>query len=535
MAGQQSNAAREFKRVQAFFQEYFRPEGERLPFDKDLWDGPREDGLERAHRKFTTRDKQDLLDGRASLIVRLPELTRCLIWDIDIRQCLIWGIDIRRAIKRILKAGWDDDLVFYVCPSTSGDGYHLYLFLTDALPQAEARRLALALGKRYAIPADVTYPSGDQGISAPFRKGKPLETYQTFEKPPEIQKSLFPDTPAKEIPPEIKLPACNTTRHVLKKAGIHAALDSSFVTEQASSAQLPLDTDRGKTQGKGKQPRQRNPQAVTSGKDSLTPLPPKEQQRLERMRETHAKDRKAYRKFKPAEASKRRSSAADHLPGDIVDTLKSCKDLNAYRAALIGRWPKGPCYRQRLALCAGVDLFRHGATEREALEIVEAACKASGDTETASRLRAVRSAYKRIREGGSAAGAASSSANITTFPATAWGPDLRELAPKDRTPEARRRVLLALEGIPIGVDGVRIHSTRTLAERTGCSRHVCWEVLKELALEGVLQIDKGRGSIPLSGPPQAPTSPYKSPPAGDYAHHRSKPFKRLSGDRRTPT
>jgi predicted transcriptional regulator len=285
-------------------------------------------------------------------------------------------------------------------------------------------------------------------------------------------------------------------------------------------------------------------------KELLTSVPDsslsrlEEQARLERFRTRHAEQRAAFRSElhlmfgQDAKVGATRGKAK-HLAATLADALGSARDACGYVEALAESWPRGAGLRNQLALTAGSDLHRFGYDLATAQGIVEAICQNAGDREVKDRLRAVREAYTAIREGRAVQGSASSAPNMTTFAAVAWGCDLRKLSPSQRREEARRRVLLALDSLATDDTGKRLHSSRTLAERTGINFKTVNEVLNQLHAEGLIERMPGGSRIPVqpAQPNGAIGKDLELPltPIGDPSEHMptlssaEKPYTELQG------
>ncbi len=249
-------------------------------------------------------------------------------------------------------------------------------------------------------------------------------------------------------------------------------------------------------------------------------LPPNEQARLENQRRAHAKDRATDRTTSPVKLARQ---ANTKLPPTLAHILRNCEDREDYAATLCRMWPRQPGCRHFLALAAAVDLYKFGYSLEHAQRIVKRACRVAGDNEPDDRLRAVRDAYRAVRQGERVTGTGSG-APMTVFSAEHRGPDLRTLPPSERTAERRRRVLAALESITTTDAGVTQCSCRTLAERTGLNKEAVAVTLRELEAEGILQ--RVRTGVMMSTadpshkPPEAPEAntpntdspiPYRAP------------------------
>lgn len=141
---------------------------------------------------------------------------------------------------------------------------------------------------------------------------------------------------------------------------------------------------------------------VQDGKEGeIGTLSPDEQQRLSKMRHTHAKERAGYRQPKHAAGHR---NVNPQLPQGIAQALRDCNTLAKYKSTLLRLWPKRAGNRQTLALAASGNLFRFKCSEHEAVRIIESACRTAGDDEIAERREAVRSTYRKARAGESIGG-----------------------------------------------------------------------------------------------------------------------------------
>lgn len=215
-------------------------------------------------------------------------------------------------------------------------------------------------------------------------------------------------------------------------------------------------------------------------------LPPNEQARLENQRRAHAKERATDRATSPVKLARQ---ANTKLPPTLAHALRNCEDREGregYAATLCRMWPRQPGCRHFLALAAAVDLYKFGYSLEHAQRIVKRSCRVAGDNEQDDRLRAVRDAYRAVRQGERVTGTGSG-APMTVFGAEHRGPDLRTLPSSERTAERRRRVMAALESIAPTDAGVTRCSCRTLAERTGLNKEAVAVTLREFEAEGILQ------------------------------------------------
>ncbi len=244
-------------------------------------------------------------------------------------------------------------------------------------------------------------------------------------------------------------------------------------------------------------------------------LPPNEQARLENQRRAHAKDRATDRTTSPVKLARQASAK---LPPTLAHALRNCEDREGYAATLCRMWPRQPGCRHFLALAAAVDLYKFGYSLEHAQRIVKRACRVAGDNEPDDRLRAVRDAYRAVRQGERVTGTGSG-APMTVFSAEHRGPDLRTLPSSDRPAERRRRVMAALESIKPTDAGVTRCSCRTLAERTGLNKEAVAVTLREFGVEGVLQRVRTGVMMSTAAPshksPEAPEAPEANTPNTD--------------------
>jgi hypothetical protein len=273
-------------------------------------------------------------------------------------------------------------------------------------------------------------------------------------------------------------------------------------------------------QRRGERPHGGNITSVRDGpRTQNKTLPPNEQSRLENQRRAHAKERATDRATSPVKLARQANAK---LPPTLAHALRNCEDREGYAATLTRMWPRQPGCRHHLALAAAVDLYKFGYSLEHAQRIVKRACRVAGDNEPDDRRRAVRDAYRAVRQGERVAGTGSG-APLTVFSAEHRGPDLRTLPTSDRPAERRRRVLAALESITTTDAGVTRCSCRTLAERTGVNKEAVAVTLREFGVEGLLKRVRTGVVMSTAAPSQKlPEAPGPSTPdLNPQAPHRA--------------